>query len=182
MPSKEYENLKRNFHPTTEEDTSNILSGQYYLHLIYLQALKAPHESIAKGDAKGGILSLELAADQALRIAGSVKKIDREKFEKDLKTFEEKLEGSSKEAKSYKSQQFLYFLGAITLYAIMLRQYYTIDRPFFSWLFCKEAFCKFYGIVLNFRIISLMFWAFVCVIFLLVDLNNLPNLSEEDEE
>jgi len=107
MPSKEYEKLKQNFHPTTEEDTSNILSGQYYLHLIYLQALKAPHESIAKGDAKGGILSLELAADQALRIAGSVKKIDREKFEKDLKTFEEKLEGSSKEAKSYKRANYI---------------------------------------------------------------------------
>ena len=81
-----------------------------------------------------------------------------------------------------RSQQFLYFLGAITLYAIMLRQHYVIDRPFFSWLVCKEAFCKFYGIVLNFRIISLIFWAFVCVIFMLVDLNNLPNLSEEDEE
>ena len=107
MVSKEYQEKKRHFYPQNDEDGSTVLSGQYYLHLIYLEALRAPHESIAKGDPKGGLLSLELAADQALRLAGSVKKIDKDKLEKDLKEFEKKLEGTADHVKSYKRANYI---------------------------------------------------------------------------
>lgn len=107
MVSKEYQEKKRHFHPYNDEDGSNVLSGQYYLHLIYLEALRAPHESISKGDPKGGILSLELAADQALRIAGSVKKIDREKLEEDLRAFDEKATNLPDHVKKYKRANYI---------------------------------------------------------------------------
>ena len=107
MVSKEYQEKKRHFYPQNDEDGSTVLSGQYYLHLIYLEALRAPHESITKGDPKGGILSLEMAADQALRIAGSVKKIDRDKLEQDLKAFDEKVKDLPDHVKSYKRANYI---------------------------------------------------------------------------
>lgn len=107
MVIKKYQEKKRHFYPITEEDTDNIMSSQYYLHMIFMQALRVPHESISKGDTKAGILSLEIAADQAMRIASSVKKIDRDKLKEALNEFEKELVGASEAARGYKRANFI---------------------------------------------------------------------------
>ena len=74
--------------------------------------------------------------------------------------------------------QLLYFFACLIIYGLLLRQFYTVDRPFFQWLVCKDAFVLMYGIVLNLRITSLVFWAIVLVIFLVVDLDKALDFSE----
>ena len=79
-------------------------------------------------------------------------------------------------------EQFFLFLFSLVIFGLSLRQFYTIDRPFFQWLVCKDAFILMYGIVLNFRIISVLFLCFFFALCMLVDLEDLPNLSEEKEK
>jgi len=95
------------FNVEVEETKEHILSGTYFLHLIYLQSLKAPHTAIAAGNAKDGILSLQIAADQAMRIAISVKKVDKAEMDKAVNDFEKTIKNDSELAKQYKRSNFI---------------------------------------------------------------------------
>lgn len=95
------------FNPEIEETKEHLLSGTYFLHLIYLQSLKAPHTAIAAGNPKDGILSLQIAADQAMRVAIAVKKITKEEIDKELQKFEKTVKDNEDFAKQYKKANFI---------------------------------------------------------------------------
>lgn len=95
------------FDPEVEESKEHLLSGGYYLHLIYLQSLKAPHDAISKGNAKDGILSLQIAADQAMRIAVAVNKVTKDDMEKAIKQFEKTTTKDTDLAREYKRANFI---------------------------------------------------------------------------
>jgi hypothetical protein len=76
------------FSPEDMLGEEHLVDGRYYLHLVFLQAIKAPHYSLMQGRAMDGLISLQIAADQAMRIATAIGRID----DKELKEATEKYE------------------------------------------------------------------------------------------
>ena len=87
----------------TEEDTDlfapedtlgvdHLVDGRYYLQLVFLQAIKAPHYSLMQGRAMDGLISLQIAADQAMRIATAIGRVEDEELKTATKEYEKSLE------------------------------------------------------------------------------------------
>lgn len=76
-----------NFKLDELETEEHIVDGKYYLHLVFLQAINAPHTSLREGRAADGLVSLQIAADQATRIAISIGKIDEEELRKAVREY-----------------------------------------------------------------------------------------------
>lgn len=68
------------------------LSGGYYLHLILIEAFKAPHNALRSGNAKDGLLSLQVAADQAKNIALAIGKIKEKDLNEKIQAYKKELE------------------------------------------------------------------------------------------
>jgi hypothetical protein len=68
-------------------DTEHIVDGKYYLHIVFLQAINAPHNSLREGRPADGLVSLQIAADQAARIAIAIGKIDEKELREATKEY-----------------------------------------------------------------------------------------------
>lgn len=80
------------FSPEDSLGVDHLVDGKYYLHLVFLQAIKAPHYSLMQGRARDGLISLQIAADQAMRIATSIGRVDEKELREAVNEYEKKLE------------------------------------------------------------------------------------------
>jgi hypothetical protein len=94
-----------------DEITSDehIVDGKYYLHLVFLQAINAPHNSLNEGRPGDGLVSLQIAADQAARIAISIGKINEEELKEATKKYADGLQVSDELIKQTKIANFQLF-------------------------------------------------------------------------
>jgi len=84
------ENLE-NFTLDTVSSEDHMVDGRYYLHLVFLQAINAPHQSLMQGRPMDGLISLQIAADQAIRIALSMGTIKEEEIKKRTDEYKKKI-------------------------------------------------------------------------------------------
>jgi hypothetical protein len=92
--NKENESMVSDDDIFAPEDTlgiDHLVDGRYYLHLVFLQAIKAPHYSLTQGRAMDGLISLQIAADQAMRIATAIGRVDEEELKKATEDYEKTL-------------------------------------------------------------------------------------------
>jgi hypothetical protein len=69
----------------------HLVDGKYYLHIVFLQAIRAPHYSLMQGRGTEGLISLQLAADQAARIAIAIGRLKDEDIKKATEDYEKTL-------------------------------------------------------------------------------------------
>jgi hypothetical protein len=114
---KEDEDDTMPFNVDSLDSEEHIVDGKYYLHLVFLQAINAPHQSLREGRPTDGLVSLQIAADQAARIAISIGKINenelKEKTSEYAKTLPETIDDLIKQTKIADFQLF-YILQKFT--------------------------------------------------------------------
>ncbi|MCJ7458321.1 MAG: hypothetical protein MUP17_04960 [candidate division Zixibacteria bacterium] len=79
------------FAPETTIDDEHLMDGKYFLNLVFLQAIRAPHYSLMQGRGTEGLISLQLAADQAARIAIAIGRLKDEDIKKATEDYEKTL-------------------------------------------------------------------------------------------
>lgn len=79
------------FSPEDILGEEHLVDGKYYLHIVFLQAIRAPHYSLMQGRGTEGLISLQLAADQAARIAIAIGRLKDEDLKKATEEYEKTL-------------------------------------------------------------------------------------------
>lgn len=91
------------------ETEEHIVDGKYYLHLVFLQAINAPHNSLREGRGADGLVSLQIAADQAARIAIAIGKIDENELKEATKKYADGIQTADELIKQTKIADFQLF-------------------------------------------------------------------------
>jgi len=85
---EEQEEFNDIFTPEDTQSEEHLMDGRYFLNMVFIQAIRAPHYSLMQGRGTEGLLSLQLAADQAARIAIAIKRLSEEDLKKATDEYE----------------------------------------------------------------------------------------------